>query len=93
VLPTAAIPIVPVLNLPGITANQIIFDLQSLAYIFMGIIKTWNDPALVALNPGIQMPAANITRYTLRCCFAGLSYHCVVVICYIIVLYVWIYPH
>jgi phosphate transport system substrate-binding protein len=46
----------------GITSNDIIFDMTSLAYIFLGIIKRWDDPRLQALNPGLTLPSANITR-------------------------------
>ena len=32
-----------------------------LADIFLGKIKTWNDPAIAALNPGVTLPATKIT--------------------------------
>src|SRR6476619_6465125 len=32
-----------------------------LADIFLGNIKTWNDPAIKALNPGVSLPATHIT--------------------------------
>ncbi|MCI4321651.1 MAG: phosphate ABC transporter substrate-binding protein PstS, partial [Thermoplasmata archaeon] len=32
-----------------------------LAGIYLGTIKTWNDPSIVALNPVTKLPSANIT--------------------------------
>ena len=32
-----------------------------LAKIFMGDIKTWNDPAIAALNPGVTLPSTAIS--------------------------------
>ncbi|HKV90354.1 MAG TPA: phosphate ABC transporter substrate-binding protein PstS [Thermoplasmata archaeon] len=32
-----------------------------LAGIYLGNVKTWNDPAIAALNPGAKLPSANIT--------------------------------
>lgn len=47
-------------NLPGLKANLRI-DGPTLARIFLGQIKTWNDPALKRLNPGQQLPATQIS--------------------------------
>ena len=41
-------------NLPGITNLKLTGDV--LAKIYMGTIKTWNDPAITALNPGVTLP-------------------------------------
>ena len=43
--------IVPVINLDGVAAGDLVIDGPSLAKIFLGDIKTWNDPVLVKLNP------------------------------------------
>jgi phosphate transport system substrate-binding protein len=48
--------IVPVVNLDGITAAQLRFTGQLLADIYLGKVKTWSDPAIAALNPGIVLP-------------------------------------
>ena len=32
-----------------------------LADIFLGNIKQWNDPAIAALNPGVNLPSTHIT--------------------------------
>ena len=54
--------IAPVVNLPGVAAGALRLDSAALANIFLGRIKQWNDPVLVALNPQIKLPALPITR-------------------------------
>lgn len=53
--------IVPVVNVEGIGAGQLKLDGATLAGMFLGDIKTWNDPAIAALNPGVKLPDAHIT--------------------------------
>ena len=53
--------VVPVVNVPGITAGKIRFTGPVLANIFLGKIQTWNDPAIAALNPGVKLPTSKIT--------------------------------
>lgn len=53
--------VVPVINMPGLKANQLKLTGPVLADIFMGKIKRWNDPAIMALNAGVKLPAAPIT--------------------------------
>ena len=53
--------IVPVVNLEGVKPGELKLDGETLAEIFMGTIKTWNDPALARLNPGMTLPSAAIT--------------------------------
>ena len=53
--------IVPVVNLEGVAAGAMKLDGETLANIFLGKIKKWNDPAIVALNGGLQLPDAKIT--------------------------------
>jgi phosphate transport system substrate-binding protein len=48
--------IVPVLNLEGIKAGDLVLDGPTLAKIFLGEIKTWNDPAIQKLNPSAKLP-------------------------------------
>ena len=52
--------IVPVVNLDGVAAGDLIIDGPTLAKIFLGEIKTWNDPAIVKLNPAAKLPDAAI---------------------------------
>jgi phosphate transport system substrate-binding protein len=42
-------------NEPGI--KNLRLDGPTLAKIYLGTIKTWNDPAIKALNPGVKLPA------------------------------------
>jgi phosphate transport system substrate-binding protein len=48
--------ITPVINLPGVFIAQLKLDGPTLAAIYMGKIRKWNDPALVALNPDLRLP-------------------------------------
>lgn len=52
--------IVPVLNVPGIKPGELVLDGATLARIFLGKIKIWNDPAIVKLNPERKLPAKRI---------------------------------
>lgn len=58
--PTVVGGAVPVINIAGIESGKLRMDGQILAGIFMGIITKWNAPAIVALNPGINLPNENI---------------------------------
>jgi phosphate transport system substrate-binding protein len=42
-------------NLPGVT-EHLKLNGKVLAAMYEGTIKTWNDPQLVALNPGVNLP-------------------------------------
>lgn len=52
--------IVPVVNLPEIKPGKLKLSGKLLAEIFLGKIKKWNDPDLVALNPTLPLPNKNI---------------------------------
>jgi phosphate transport system substrate-binding protein len=47
-------------NLPTLGTTQLRFDATVLADIFLGKITRWNDPRLVALNPGVALPALDL---------------------------------
>jgi phosphate transport system substrate-binding protein len=51
---------VPVYDIPGVT-TELKFSGTVLANIFLGKVTKWNDPAITALNPGIKLPATDIT--------------------------------
>ena len=53
--------VVPVMNVPGVQAGAMKLDGGLLADIFMGKVTMWNDPRIVALNGGVQLPAQKIT--------------------------------
>ena len=46
-------------NLPG--TDNVQLDGTTLASIYLGAIKKWNDPAITALNSGKSMPSSDIT--------------------------------
>jgi len=52
---------VPVFNLEGFGKGELRVTGPVLAEMFMGKITKWNDPKLVALNPGKTLPNQNIT--------------------------------
>ncbi|WP_339095373.1 phosphate ABC transporter substrate-binding protein PstS [Deinococcus sp. VB142] len=58
-IPTAIGAVVPAFNLPGVT--KLNFDGPTLANIYLGKIKTWGDPAIKKLNPGVTIPPLPIT--------------------------------
>ncbi len=47
-------------NLPGVQTG-LKLDGTTIADIFLGKIKTWNDAAIKALNPGVSLPSTAIT--------------------------------
>ena len=51
---------VPVVNLDGIKSGDVKLDGPTLAKIFLGEIKTWNDPAIAKLNPNAKLPSQAI---------------------------------
>ena len=53
--------VVPVLNLPGIASGKLRLDGATLADIFLGRIKKWNDERIARLNPGVALPDRKIT--------------------------------
>ena len=52
--------IVPVINVEGIAANELVLDGTTLARIFMGEIKAWDDAAIKKLNPNAKLSSAPI---------------------------------
>jgi phosphate transport system substrate-binding protein len=47
-------------NLPGVKAG-LKLEGKTIADIYLGTIKTWSDPAIKALNPGVSLPSTPIT--------------------------------
>ena len=60
-VPTVMGAIVPVVNIQGIQPGQLKLTGPVLADIFLGTIAKWNDPRIAELNPGLNLPNANIT--------------------------------
>jgi phosphate transport system substrate-binding protein len=53
--------VVAVVNLDGVTPGQLKLTGPVLADIYLGKVTKWNDPAIAALNPGVKLPAEDIT--------------------------------
>ena len=53
--------IVPVLNLDGVAPGALVLDGATVAKIFLGDVKSWDDAAIKALNPGVTLPKQAIT--------------------------------
>ena len=53
--------VVPVINLEGIEAGQLKLTSDVIANIHLGKITKWNDKAIAEINPGVALPAINIT--------------------------------
>lgn len=53
--------VVAVVNIEGVAPGAMRLTGPLLADIYLGKIKVWNDPALVALNPTVKLPADPIT--------------------------------
>jgi phosphate transport system substrate-binding protein len=53
--------VVPVVNLEGIKPGQMRLTPEVLADIFLGKIKNWNEPAIKAINAGVNLPNKAIT--------------------------------
>jgi len=59
-LPTVLGGVVPVYNIPGVD-GELRFTGPVLADIYLGKITRWNDAAITKLNPGANLPGAEIT--------------------------------
>ena len=54
--PTVMGGVVPVVNIAGIKPGDITLDGSTLADIYLGKIKNWNDAAIKTLNPSLTLP-------------------------------------
>jgi phosphate transport system substrate-binding protein len=52
--------IVPVVNIEGLAAGDLVLDGPTLAAIFLGKVKSWDDPAIKKLNPNAKLPSQPI---------------------------------
>ena len=53
--PQVVISIVPVVNIDGVKSGELVFDGPTLASIYLGNIKNWDDPAIKKLNPNAKL--------------------------------------
>jgi phosphate transport system substrate-binding protein len=60
-LPMVGGPIAIGYKLNGV--NKLVLNGPTLAEIFLGKIKTWNDPAIKKLNPGANLPSVKIAPF------------------------------
>lgn len=58
-LPLVFGPVVLAYHLEGV--DSLILNGETTAGIFSGAIKSWNDPAIAALNPGVTLPDTAVT--------------------------------
>jgi phosphate transport system substrate-binding protein len=52
--------IVPVVNIDGVAPGDLVLDGPTLADIFLGTVKSWDDPAIRKLNPNAKLPSQAI---------------------------------
>lgn len=58
--PTVLGGIVPVINIDGVASGDLTLDGATLAKIYLGEVKTWDDPAIKSLNPNVKLPSQAI---------------------------------
>jgi phosphate transport system substrate-binding protein len=58
--PTLTAGVVPVMNIEGVKPGDITLDGPTLARVFLGDIKSWNDAAIRKLNPSAKLPSQAI---------------------------------
>jgi len=59
-IPTVIGAVVLTYNLPSLGDTRLTLDGQTIAEMFLGRITRWNDRRIVALNPGVNLPDAEI---------------------------------
>jgi len=58
--PTVMGSLVAIVNIEGVTDNQMKLTGELLADIYLGKVTKWNDPRIVELNPGLRLPSTAI---------------------------------
>ena len=53
--------IVPVVNIDGVKAGELVLDGDTLAKIYLGTIAKWDDAAIKKLNPKLTLPSSAIS--------------------------------
>jgi phosphate transport system substrate-binding protein len=59
-VPTVLGAVVLTYNLPGAGSAKLKFDGPTIAAIFLGSVKKWNDKRIAATNPGVSLPNADV---------------------------------
>lgn len=57
-IPTVAAPITVSFNLPGV--RDLVLDAETTARLFQREIRSWDDPAVAALNPAARLPSTPV---------------------------------
>jgi phosphate transport system substrate-binding protein len=57
--PTVLGAVVPIYNIEGVT-QELNFTGEVLAGLYLGTITKWNDPAIAAVNQGVDLPAQDV---------------------------------
>jgi phosphate transport system substrate-binding protein len=52
--------LVAIVNIQGVGQGQMVFDGPTLANIYLGRIRSWDDPAIAKLNPNLKLPKTAI---------------------------------
>ncbi len=60
-VPTVMGAVLVIVNIPGIGVNQLKLPDTVVADIYAGRVTNWNDPSIVAANPGVELPSLVIT--------------------------------
>ena len=50
----------PVVSIDGVAPGDLVLDGPTLAAIFLGTVKSWDDPAIKKLNPNAKLPSQPI---------------------------------
>ena len=58
--PTVIGGVVPIVNIPGVAADQLKLTGELIAEIYLGKITKWNDPKIEAINAGLKLPSLAI---------------------------------
>lgn len=56
VVPLAAFALVPAYNVPGLNGRALALDAPTIAGIYLGEVRSWDDPRIAATNEGIVLP-------------------------------------
>jgi phosphate transport system substrate-binding protein len=59
-VPTVLGAVVLTYNLPSVGSAKLKFDGPTIAAIFLGSVKKWNDKRIAATNPGVTLPNADV---------------------------------
>ncbi|MCW2714617.1 MAG: phosphate-binding protein precursor [Frankiales bacterium] len=60
-LPMVIGPVALAYNLPGVP--ELVLDAPTIAKVFSGVVTTWDDPAIAALNPQAKLPSSRIQPF------------------------------